>query len=354
MKRFFLLFLYLCASVIVLADEEIGIKITANQNAHEETIINGSGNLSVSATKSSAENDVRISIMIENKDEEHLFFIFNRAFTESDLKKQNIRFDKISYGSTDRRLRTCNSDDGDDAIQVRPQEKRFLKFLGAESGITSVELPIYIAKYKNSKKSKFLILQRELIHLNVEVEPEEQRGDEDFERLSEAYDDLMSDLEEQDFCPNKRHHPSLYDQEKPFKDKINEIKDEIATIKSENNWREKEPKYHKYLELLDKLNDIDFRKYEKDCRKHKVQTNSGTRAHTCRYSSWTADKVLSTLVQIYRNLDNGKTSKGTAVEKAKAMQREWTNKSCPLYNNMRKATVTKREVEEYYNSIINY
>ena len=76
MKRFFLLFLYLCASVIVLADEEIGIKITANQNAHEETIINGSCNLSVSATKSSAENDVRISIMIENKDEEHLFFIF--------------------------------------------------------------------------------------------------------------------------------------------------------------------------------------------------------------------------------------------------------------------------------------
>lgn len=353
MRRYILILLHLCTFTFVLADETKKIKITANQDSPEEMEINKSCNIYISATYSTNMDDVKISIIIENKDEEHLFFIFNRAFTEKDLKKQNIRFDKKSYGSTDRNLRTCNSVDGDDAVQISPQHKSYFTFQGVNSNITSIELPIYITKYKNSNKNKFLIMQREIIHLDVEIETEDKSGMKDFERLNEAYDILISELEEQTFCPNKKHSSSTDEQEKPYKDRIDEIKDEIGDIKSANNWRERDINYKKYKDLLEKINSIDFKKYEKDCGKHKVPSIN-PKSHACNYSSWTADQVLSSLVRIYKNLDNGKTKKSNAIENAKALQREWTNKACPLYNKMKNAANTKRQAEEYYNSIINY
>lgn len=352
MKRFVLLLLCLCTSFFILADERIRIKIAANKEPKEET--RESCHLSISATSPSNSDDDRITILIENKEEEHLFFLFNHSYTEKDLKKLNIRFDKKSYGSTDRRLKSCNSVDGDDAIQIGPQDKHLLKFR-ADVNPTEIELPIYIAKYKNSKKNKFLILRREIISLNVEIEKEEEADDNGYERLYEAYNNLMSDLEEQSFCPNKRHSPSLSEQERPYKERIDEIKDEIADIKSAHGWRDNDRKYEQYKELLEKLENINFRIYEKDCRKHKASySNSNIRSHNCSYSSWSAEKVLSSLVQIYKKLDNGRISKESAVEKAKSIRRECTNKACPLYGKMNKATDIKKEVEEYYNSIINY
>lgn len=351
MKRYVLLLLCLCMSVIVLADEHIRIKVTANKESWEES--RESCRLTVSATSQSNSDDVRITILIENKEEDLLFFLFNHSYTEKDLKNLGIRFDRKSYGSTDRRLRSCNSIDGDDAVQIEPQDKHLLRFR-ADSNPMEIEIPVYIAKYRNSKRNKFLILRREIISLNVEIERDEENGNEEYERLYEEYEGLVSELEGQSFCPNKRHSPSLSEQEKPYRERIREIKDAISDIKSANTWREDDRSYARFKELLAKLDDIDFRLYEKDCRRHKVSHIGNTKAHDCSYSSWTANKVLSSLVQIYKKLDNGRMSKASAVEKVKSIKRELTNRSCPLYSRMNKSPDIKREVEEYCNSIINY
>lgn len=355
MKRSNLVLLFFCITMIALADEKRKVEITANQSQPVEVELNSNSKFYISATKLVNTNEVTISVEVENMDDVHPMFIFGHAFTEKDLKRQkpSIRFDKKSYGSTSRDLRICKSIDCDPIAQITSQQKGVFTFSGYVGGITPIELPMYMAKYpktNNLRKGKYLIMQREIIYLDVEVKDEEKNDTGDFDQLNDAYENLKEDLEGQTFCKNSKHSPSLSEQEKPYRDRIDDLKDAIADIKSANNWREREPKYKKYKELLEKLNDIDLKKYEKDCGGH-IQT---IHRHSCSYDSWTPSQVLSSLVRIYQNLDNGKVKKSSAVESAKALQRAWTNKDCPLYRKMNNAGNTKNQAEGYYDSIISY
>lgn len=355
MKRNTLVLLFLCTTIIAVADEKKKVEITANQSQPVEVELNSNSKFYVSATKLVNTTEVTISVEVENMDDVHPLFIFGHAFTEKDLKSQkpSIRFDKKSYGSTSRDLRICKSVDCDPVVQITSQQKGVFTFSGYVGGITPIELPMYMAKYpqkKNLSKGKYLIMQREIIYLDVEVKDEEKDETDDFDQLNDAYENLISELEEQTFCKNSKHAPSLLEQEQPYKDKIDDLKDAIADIKSANNWREREPKYKQYKELLEKLNAIDFKQYEKDCGGHIQIVHS----HSCSYDSWTPNQVLSSLVRIYQNLDNGKVKKSSAVESAKALQRAWTNKDCPLSRKMSNAGNTKSQAEGYYDSIITY
>lgn len=356
MKRYTLALLCLCVSVFAMADEKKRVEITANQRQPVEIELNSNCKFYVSATKPADKEEATISVEVENLDDSHPLFVFSHAFTEKDLKKQkpSIRFDKKSYGSTSRDLRICKGIDCDPVVQITSQQRGMFSFQGSTGGITPVELPLYMAKYKKKKffcKEKYLILQREVIYLDVEVKAEEKPETDNFDDLNETYEDLMEELEGQTFCKNRSHTPSLSEQEEPYKTKIDELKDAIADIKSANNWREREPKYKKYKELLEKLDAIDFKQYEKDCGQHNVPDPI---RHTCSYDSWTPNQVLSSLVRIYQNLDNGKIKKASAVESAKALKRAWTDKRCPLSRKMNNAASTKSQAEGYYDSIINY
>lgn len=358
MKRNILILLCFCLCSYVFGDETMNVTIKANEDFPRKIEINESCRLQVSAAR--YPDGVRISVTIENKDEEYPFFIFKRAFTEKDLKKQGIRFDKRSYGPNNRSLITCNSMDGDDAVQIDPAQSGIFMFHGDESNITDVTIPIYIAKYKNKKKTKFLILLRNKIRLNVKIEAEPISEDnDDFDRLQEAYDELIRDLQKQKFCPNSNHGSSLEEQEQPYREKMDEIKYEIGQIKTAHNWSDQDTAYRRYKDLLCRLDKIDWSKYEVDCGKHRIRRptvspQSSSNIHNCAYSAWTVDKVLKQLESLYKRLDQGKISKSVAVEQAKAMQREWSNKSCPLFNKMNADSSKKSRIVGRYNAIVNY
>lgn len=358
MKRNILILLCFCLCSYVFGDETMNVTIKANEDFPRKIEINESCRLQVSAAR--YPDGVRISVTIENNDEEYPFFIFKRAFTEKDLKRQGIRFDKRLYALNNRSLITCNSMDGDDAVQIDPAQSGTFRFHGDESNITDVTIPIYIAKYKNKKKTKFLILQRNEIRLNVEIEAEpisEDNGD--FDRLQDAYNELIRDLQKQKFCPNPNHDSSLEEQEQPYRKKMDEIKYEIGQIKSAHNWSDQDTAYRRYKDLLCSLDKIDWSKYEVNCGKHRrrrptVSPQSSTNIHNCTYSTWTVDKVLKELKSLYKRLDLRKISKSEAVEQARAMQREWSNKSCPLFNKMSADSSKKSQIVRCYNAIEKY
>lgn len=358
MKRNILILLCFCLCSYVFGDETKNVTIKANEHFPQEIVIDESCRLQVSAAR--YQDGVRISVTIENNNEEYPFFIFKRAFTEKDLKRQGIRFDKKSYSLNNRSLITCNSMDGDDAVQIDPAQSGIFMFHGDESNMTDVTIPIYIAKYKNKKKTKFLILQRNEIRLNVKIEAEPVSEDnDDFDRLQEACEELIRDLQKQKFCTHSNHDSSLEEQEQPYREKMNEIKNKIGQIKSAHNWSDQDTAYSRYKDLLCKLDKIDWSKYEVDCGKHRrrrptVSPQSSTNIHNCTYSTWTVDKVLKELKSLYKRLDLRKISKSEAVEQARAMQREWSNKSCPLFNKMSADSSKKSQIVRCYNAIEKY
>ena len=112
-------------------------------------------------------------------------------------------------------------------------------------------------------------------------------------------------------------------------------------------------------DLLCSLDKIDWSKYEVNCGKHRrrrptVSPQSSTNIHNCTYSTWTVDKVLKELKSLYKRLDLRKISKSEAVEQARAMQREWSNKSCPLFNKMSADSSKKSQIVRCYNAIEKY
>ena len=358
MKRKFLFLICLCACVVASADERKSIDITPNQSAPVELNM-GACKLYISASKDSGREEVRLSVEVENPSETHLLYLFNRSFAEKDLKKQkpSIRFDKKLYNGS-HEIKTCKSEDGEDLILIPQSDKRILLFKGRENSVVSIELPLYITKYKKKgflSSDKYLILQREIVILEVKVKNDDE---EVYKRINDAYEDLMEDLGRQTFCPNKKHDTSLSAQKKPFEDKIDELKDEISEIKSKNNWRERDADYKKYKDLLGKLNDINLKKYERDCGQH-VSSNRGSRTRDkistpapviqSPKSSMSADQVLSSMVQIYRQLDNGDIDKSAAARKAKSLKGTWDSGVSSSAD-----ASTKRKVERYYDSIVNY
>lgn len=356
MKRNILILLCFCLCSYVFGDEIRSVTIKAN----EQTTIESDQiccSMQVSAVKDSETGGKIIRVMIENTDKEHPFLIFKRTFTEKDLKKHGIRFGKQS-GCNDRTLKTCEGVDRVDVERIVPQDQKIFEFQGNES-TTTVEIPIYIAKYKNKKKTKFLILESHQIDLDVTIVPDLVSEDNKIDSLQNAYEDLVRELQGKRFCPNSLHNPSLSDQEQAYKDRIKTIKDSIRQILSSHNGNIQDAGYRKCKELSEELDLIDFSEYEEDCGKHRIRRptvspQSSSNIHNCAYSAWTVDKVLKELKSLYKRLDLRKISKSEAVEQARAMQREWSNKSCPLFNKMSADSSKKSQIVRCYNAIEKY
>lgn len=348
MKRNILILLYFCLCSYVFGDEIRSVTIKAN----EQTTIESDQiccSMQVSAVKDSETGGKIIRVMIENTDKEHPFLIFKRTFTEKDLKKHGIRFGKQS-GCNDRTLKTCEGVDRVDVERIVPQDQKIFEFQGNES-TTTVEIPIYIAKYKNKKKTKFLILESHQIDLDVTIVPDLVSEDNKIDSLQNAYEDLVRELQGKRFCPNSLHNPSLSDQEQAYKDRIKTIKDSIRQILSSHNGNIQDAGYRKCKELSEELDLIDFSEYEEDCGKHtKKRTSVFTQSPSRKSanSSRSVDEVLTKLERVYKKLDRGKMSKQEAVRQADSIKGEWDNSS----EKKNADPAMKRKIDRYYNLIV--
>jgi hypothetical protein len=289
---------------------------------------------------------------MENNDDKYDLFLFGHSYNEKDLKKQKIRFHKKSRDIKD--IIPCEGCRGDEILKVESRKKRKLIF--DHDNCSKIELPIYVAKHQPKKflsSEKYVILERQTITLDVDFKSDDEVTDEDLLRLNSAYEDLLSELHREGICPRSTHNPSKERQLAPYKTKVQEILDNIKKIKQQHNWREKSEEYQKYKELKNKLDDIDFGKYERDCGK--CGARSGLKpAHHCSYCNKSLSDVLNTLQRIYQKIDTG-TPKSSVEGEANALHKAWTG-GCPNLSKKKRNDTSKKSanIDDYYRRIKNF
>lgn len=301
-------------------------------------------------------SSVNITMDVENNDN-HDIFLFGQSYDERTLKKQkpSIRFHKNSGGI--KNIIPCEGCRGDEILRIEAGRKRSLNFENTNQA--KLELPMYIAQHKLKKflsSEKYIILQRNIITLNVEIIPE-NRTDETYEKLNSDYEELLEELSEKTFCPRSSHRPSLEKQEEEYKTKIEEMLDEIKDIKKKNRWRESSDEYQSYKELKEKLEEIDFKEYEKWCGE--CHNSGGTGriggrgVHQCSYCNKSLSDILSSLQRIYTRLDTG-TPKSSVMGEVNALHAAWT-RGCPnLSKKKREDSGKSSQIDNYYNRIVNF
>lgn len=335
MKKLLILsILFAITAISCYADEEN--KIVLSENHAEETIDFGFCKIFISA-----EDDANVNIKIENKKEDYYLILFGHAYTEKILKKQkpSVIFNKKYVGNKGKRIISGYQPIGEVPLLIPQSEKRELPLISAKNGKIKCHLPIYIAK-PNKKRTKMVLMRLETIDLLIEVN---ERISKDYDRLKREVDDLTNAISAQTFCNHPRHSPSLEEQEKPYKEKIESIKNEIDSIREAHNWWNADESFRKFRDLKEKLDAISFSSLEQDCGKRHERAIVRPR-HSCKYCKLSDQQIYNKLDNYYQKLKTRKVKKDDIMSDVKLLY------SCPSWKN----GAYKDKIENYYNRIVGY
>lgn len=349
---FIALFLYV--GLFVHADNQIDVKL--NDDNTEKIIEFVNCNLCVSKAGIDNNGNTKINIEIENRDKTNVVILFGRSYPENELKKQtpSIRFDKKSYGKTNRNIETIK--EGREVIIIDPTEKKSLQGILVEKNKKySCILPFYVAKYKpknfwtgSNGSNKLMISRKEILELVIEVE---LKPDLDYERLVRECRELKDEIEKLTFYSDNNHKPSLEEQESPYRNKIANIISEIDLIVNKNldkwynNYQDK--KIKEYDSLKQSLNAIKFN--EVDCGKpHPVKPD---KIHKCKYCNLSPQQIYHKLDDFYKKIytsNNKKATKNSVISDVNLLY------NCKKHSGVWKKSEYKSKIIDRYDRINNF
>lgn len=345
-KRIFLTALFVAGTFLTsFADEQK--KITLNNNDHtSETIELAYCNIFVSLKDVDDNDNAEIVIELENVHESNTLILFERAYGEKTLKKMSpsITYDKVFGGSKGKRyIDICPDIKYTNQIKSSEKTKLFVK-TGSEKTPLTCKLPIYIAKNKNKSGSKMLLLAKEVIELEIQVQ---LKPDEKFISITEAYNALIKEIDSDIFCSNKNHkgEPLIIKKSK-YREKINNLKKEIYKIRDERGYFLSDKTYQKYMELTNKLDSISIEeRIINSCpndviKKHYVQT------HSCKHCGLSYEQIYKKLENHFIDIHNGKKTKAQVMSDVESLY------SCVSKNKKRSAKKSiMYGITRYYNKI---
>ena len=356
MKRLLLWVACLCLSVIQgYADEQK--RISLDRNHYQETVNLSYCNIFVSLDDQDGDGG-NVKVEVENLDESNALILFDRAYEEKAVKKMptSIRFDKTFGGTKNKRTidpyseHRGKADEGqgnhgrmDRVMLFRPSDKFALPPITVNNGERTVcRLPIYIAKFKGKKGNKLLLLEKQVIELNIEVE---LKPSAEYEDVKGKFDDLMDDLTKKGICNNSKHKPSLAKQRETYSKKIDDLKAKIDRIADKHGWTPSDKGFARYGALKRQLDAIDLSSYERDCRRHGKAAPKATSGHSCSYCSLSMQQIYHQLDDLYKRIYNSSDRKGT---KASVMGKVNALYKCA---SQRKGNDYKSKITERYNRI---
>ena len=345
-KRIFLTALFVAGTFLTsFADEQK--KITLNNNDHtSETIELAYCNIFVSLKDVDDNDNAEIVIELENVHESYTLILFDRAYDEKTLKRMptSITYAKNYGGSKgERYIEECPEIRSPNYIKPSEKTKLFVK-TGSEKTPMTCRLPIYIAKNKNKSGSKMLLLAKEVIELEIQVQ---LKPDEKFISITEAYNALIKEIDSDIFCSNKNHkgEPLIIKKSK-YREKINNLKKEIYKIRDERGYFLSDKTYQKYMELTNKLDSISIEeRIINSCpndviKKHYVQT------HSCKHCGLSYEQIYKKLENHFIDIHNGKKTKAQVMSDVESLY------SCVSKNKKRSAKKSiKYGITRYYNKI---
>jgi hypothetical protein len=361
-KRLIFMALFLFIIMTSYADEQQRVKL---DDGHiKEQVRLGYCNVFVTRVDTDDEGNAKVTVEIENLDETNVIILFGHAYPEKELKKlsPSITFDKNFPGTKGHR----NIDtyrEARNVIFIEPSEKSMLPEIQVKIGeVQLCRLPLYIAKYRDKSllgasngRNKMLLMEKQILELEIEVEV---KPDEDYIRLEEACNNLIEDISKQTFCKHSKHRPSLKRQEAPFKERITKAQTEIDEIVNRHNWTASDRGYQRYNALKQRLDEIDFTKYEGDCgnpRNHKRDPLPAR--HSCKYCNSSLQQIYHKLDDYYKKIyssSNRKATKESVIADVNLLYRCCTDGNCSKHASSWNSSDYKSKIADRYNRINNF
>ena len=308
---------------------------------------------------SNAGNKYDINLSIENTQDDDLLCIFSKGYEERALKKQkpSIKFDKNYSGSKGHRI-VKGCDVKKDTKISAGETKQILLAQIQEGEKTTIEIPIYTARYKNKKMTGIILYEELQETLDITVETTEKKEDDALPRLQASVDSLMALLDEHRngnarFCTSPRHKPSAQEAETPFKEGIQELIRRIDQAIKDGNVNIKDEKGKVYYDLKSQLENIDFEAYEYICTKHS-KTTPPLPSHQCQYCNLSLKDIYKRLETLYKKIDAFETTKRSSISEVNALYRCCTDSQCKTHAKEWKSNSDLRnKIEKYYNAIMD-
>lgn len=341
---------------VAMANEEFNLTFEKSDTV-PQTMNLGYGNISFKLVEESV-NDYRVVVSIENTTTSQAILLFKNSKKEQVLKKDTpkIRFEKKFPGNKgERTVWGCRAL-RESVVPIIPEQKCEILAIKVDNKPgtykTVLELPLYLAKYNYKKLAKkdiyhidYTILSLDSLSFNIEVKGWTE-DDPDYVSTKTAVDEYVSSLEQVNFCDNKKHSPSLVDQQKPYKQTRDSLVNVInLTLEKNQQWQSIDLPYKKYSALRDKLANVDFDKHISDCGEHPVIKPRPS----CDYCSLSAPQIYHELEDIYKQLRSGKLTKDAAVNEAQGLYNCYQN-----HNRRSKDSFYTEKITRYYRRIINY
>lgn len=297
----------------------------------------------------------RVLVTIENTTMSQAILLFKNSQGEKALKKNKpkIEFEKTYPGSKGKRSVYGCRELNQAFISIIPQDK--LDLSGIDASLTSTtkfEIPLYLAKYNSKQLTKkgtyntnYKILSEDILTFNIDIKGWSE-NDPDYVSTKNAVEDYIRSVNTVAFCKNKRHKPSLAQQQKPYQEKKDSLINVInTTLQNQSEWFSTDKPHIKYSELLGQLNKVNLNEHTYDCGEHKVVTKQ----HSCNYCSLSAQQIYHQLDDLYQQLRNGKITKDAAVKKAQGLN------TCYQKSSRRKKDSSYSDkISKFYSRITNY
>ena len=257
----------------------------------------------------------------------------------------SLTYDKVFGGSKGKRyIDICPDIKYTNQIKSSEKTKLFVKTVNERTPLIC-KLPIYIAKNKNQSGSKMLLLAKEVIELDIQVQ---LKPDEEFIRITDSYNSLIREIDSETFCTNKNHRgESLKVLKSKYEGKISDLKRTIKSIIDSRGYYPSDKAYKKFMEVSGNLDKIDLdAKVVSSCPKDRKKPIPGHTGHNCKNCNLTYEQIYKKLENYYIDIHNGKKTKAQVMSEVESLY------TCVSKNTKRSANNgIKSRITKYYNKI---
>ena len=297
MKKIMMCILFCLVAMTTWADEQK--KVTLSGDHTQETINLAYCNIFVKMIDEDGEN-AKVVVELENLSESKVLLLFDRSYSEKAVKRMapSIRFDKTFGGTKGKRVIDACSQQLSRVMQFRPSDKYALpQFSVANGGKEVVKLPIYISKWKGTKK--LILLEKQIIELEVEAE---LRPSAEYVSLTEE----ISQIESEKLCSHTAHSPKLAKQKENYQAKIDAAKQKIDDAIAAHGWHEGDSGYTRYMALKERLDAIDVDSHViGNCGRH------GRPLPECNNCNLSMQSIYQRMDDLYKRIYNSSNRQAT-------------------------------------------
>ena len=296
-----------------------------------------------------------VLIGLENNSYTYSFLLFDRTWSEKDLRKSYIVIDKNFGGRTSVKVQNIELLNENGFNEVKTYDRYTFPVILVEEGKTyDCKIPIHLAKPKPGifcKKRKKLY---SMIDCTIRVSVENK--DVVYENLKSECDSIHEAvnraIDREEFCTNPLHRPSFDVQTEKYVETIHRLRDRVRPTL--NELPEDSKKHARYEALLISLYQMEdalqqYKGEQHDCGKPHV------RKHSCNYCKLSLEQIYNRLNALYIDLYNGTVQRAEIMKEVEDLYKCCSDPTCAKHSKQWKNNdPLKAKIIEFYNKIKSY